>query len=360
MIEDFFDKEKEYVDENLKFFFEEYQKQESDLLFQDFLDQLKEFVNPEKSKAKRIHPILLIAAFRGIINPIYLEDQIDEIRNVSIAVELLHSGHLIHDDLIDDDVERRGNPTFHVQLENAINEVYKSLNVAQKSQRITLYGRDMSILGGSLGYLLGFDVLKSSKFPEQQKLHAITEYTEAMNYLMKGQIIEEYLEYHNITMTLEQYLNIAEFQRARVFEKAVKIGAILAKGNRHYQIKPLSEAMLKIGQAHAIRDDILDVKEDIMGKRKKFVYILAVQNTDEEQSKRLNEIYNKPGKLTKKEVSDVDDIFAETNALIIAEHFSKNLVEQAKSHLKNIYPDLNKQEKEFFNEFSDFIYMRSI
>ncbi len=358
MIEEFFEKEKKAVDKELVTYFEELYKNESDVLFNDFIDQLREFIVPKNAKAKRVHPILLIAAFSGIINPIYLDEQIEEIRRVSIAVELLHSAHLIHDDLIDNDDTRRGNPTFHVQLRNELNEVLKNIQVPKKEELINTYGRDMSILGGSLGYLLGIDVLKKSKFPEQLRLKAINEFTESMNYLMKGQIIEDYMSYHNVTMSLEQYLNIAELQRARVFEKATRIGAIFARGNLHYQIKPLSEAMLRIGQAYAIRDDILDVKEDIIGKKKKFIYILAVQNTDEEQSKLLNSIYHKED-LTKSDVRQVEEIFSETNAMIIAEHFSKNLVEQAKRSLKDIYPDLNKEQKSFFKEFSDFIYMRS-
>jgi len=227
-----------------------------------------------------------------------------------------------------------------------------------KKELENLYGRDLSILGGSLGYLLGLNIIKESKFPDNLTLMAVKEYAEALESLMRGQIIEEYMNYHNITMSLEQYLNIAEMQRASLFDKSSKIGAILAKGNLHYQIKPLSEAMVRIGQAYAIRDDILDLKEDILGKKKKFVYILAVQNTDEEQSRILNEIYHKP-ELTKSDVKEVERIFADTNALIIAEHFSKNLVEQARGYLKDIYPDLNKEQKEFFFEFSDFIYMRS-
>ncbi len=215
----------------------------------------------------------------------------------------------------------------------------------------------MSILGGAQGYLLGLDILKSSKFPEKLKLLAINEYAEAMDYLMKGQLIEEYMNYNNITMTLEQYLNIAECQKARMFEKSTKIGAILAKGNLHYQIKPLSDAMLQIGQAHSIRDDILDLEDDIKGKQRKIIYILAVQNTDEEQSKRLNEIYHK-NKLTKNDLDEVKDIFTKTNALMIAEHLAKNLLEQARNYLRDIYPDLNRKEKVFFNIFSDFVYFR--
>ena len=357
MIAEFFKKEVNAVNIELQKFFDALNKTEKEILFADFNNELSKFINPEKSKAKRLHPILIIAAFSGIINPLYLEEQIDEIRKVSISVELLHSGHLIHDDLIDNDDSRRGNPTFHVQLRNEISNTYKTIDIPDKENLINLYGRDMSVLGGTFGYLLGLNVIRDSKFPEQLKLLAINEYAEAIDNLIRGEIIEEYMYYNNITMSLEQYLNIAELMRASLFEKSAKIGAILARGNLHYQIKPLSEAMLRIGQAFAIRDDIIDVDKDIAGRKKKFIYIVAVQNVNEEQSRILNEIYRKPN-LTKNDIKEVQTIFIETNALVIAEHFSKNLVEQAKALLKEIYPDLNKEQKGFFNEFADFIYMR--
>ena len=357
MMEEFFKTEREAINLKLKTFFNDLNNTEKEVLFADFYKQLRKFIIPKNSKAKRLHSILMIASFSGIINPIYLNEEIDKIREISLAVELLHSGHLIHDDLIDDDDTRRGIPTFHIQLKNEIEKVYKTMDLDKEEELFKMYGRDISILGGTFGYLLGLDVLKSSKFPDKLKLSAINEYTEAIEYLMKGMIIEEYMLYNNITMTLEQYLTIAEMQRARVFEKSTKIGAILARGNFHYQIEPLSEAMLRIGQAHAIRDDILDMKEDIRDKKKKFLYILAVQNTNEEQSKILNEIYRLP-KLTKSNVKEVENIFIETNAMIIAEQFSKGLIQEAKRYLTNIYPDLNKEQKVFFNEFSDYIYLR--
>ncbi|MHA2326004.1 MAG: hypothetical protein ACXACB_11425, partial [Promethearchaeota archaeon] len=97
---------------------------------------------------------------------------------------------------------------------------------------------------------------------------------------------------------------------------------------------------------------------DIKSKnRSKIIYILAFQNTDEDQSKLLNEIYRKDI-LTKNDVNNVKDMFIKTNALLIAEHLAKNLVEQAKNSLKDIYPDLNKVQKNFFNEFSDFVFDR--
>jgi len=355
MIEKFLKAEKEAIDKELIDYFANLNDSEEEILLKDFFAQLQEFIL--NKKAKRLHPILLIAAFVGILNPINLGNQIDQIRKISLAVELLHSGHLIHDDLFDDDVERRSKPTFHVQLKNELNKVYDNLEIPNKNELIQTYGRDMSILGGTQGYLLGLNVIKSSRFSDNLKLLAINEYTTAMDNLMKGQIIEEYMNYHNITMSLEQYLIIAEMQRASLLEKSAKIGAILAKGNSHYQINPLSKAMNLMGQAFAIRDDMIDLVRDIKARKKKIIYIFAVQNTDEEQSKTLNEIYHLD-ELSKSDVKTVEAIFAETNAVIVAEHFSKNLINQAKESLKNIYPDLNKNQKTFFNEFSDYMYMR--
>lgn len=345
--------EKEAINNELKTFYEYLTRKETDVLFRDFITQFRGFIlNP---RAERIHSTLLIQAFKGIINPMYLQDEIHNIRNVSICVEFLHNAHIIHDDLIDDDMERRGDFTLHYQLKNELEKVLNLEKTEEKEQQAKVYGRNIGMLGGTYGYLLGIDIIKKSNFPQKLKLMAIKEYTETVGYVLKGQIIEEYLNSHNITMTIEQYLNTAEMIRARVFEKSVIIGAILAKGNVHYQIKPLSEAMLKIGQAHSITDDIADLTEDIMAKEKnKFPYLLALNNIDEAQSKVLKQIYNK-NTLTENDVIHVKDIFKETNAIQIAKQFSKNLANQAKQYLENIYPDLNKEQKDFFNQFADYI-----
>lgn len=346
--------EKKTVDKVLQRYFQTLQKNEGDEIFTDFLTEFKGFVL--NKNAKRLHPLLLIAAFKGIVNPMYLEEQINDIRRVSLAVELLHNAHLIQDDLIDDDKYRRGDLTFHRLFKKNLSQFYEDQN-KEISQKTTDYGKDISVLGGTYAYILGMDIIKSSEFPEKLKLMAIKEYTEAIDYLLRGQIIEEYITNHNLVMSLEQYLNIEEMMRARVFEKSVKIGAILARGNVHYQIKPLSEVMLRIGQAYAIRDDLLDIEKDIKGKRKKIVYILAIQNTDEEQSNRLKEIFRKD-KITKEDIQNAKQIFKETNAKKIAEQLSKNLISQAKNYLQDIYPDLNKDQKEFFTDFADYVYER--
>ncbi|MHA1508940.1 MAG: polyprenyl synthetase family protein, partial [Promethearchaeota archaeon] len=168
MIEKFLKAEKEAIDKELIDYFTFLNENEEEILLKDFFAQLQKFIL--NKKAKRLHPILLIAAFVGIVNPINLDSQIDQIRKVSLAVEFLHSGHLIHDDLMDDDQERRDKPTFHVQLKHELNKVYNSIEIPSKNELIQNYGRDMSILGGTQGYLLGLNIIKGSRFSEKLKL----------------------------------------------------------------------------------------------------------------------------------------------------------------------------------------------
>jgi geranylgeranyl pyrophosphate synthase len=352
MIEDFLKSERKTINNEIEKYFAQLDQQEGKVLFSDFINEFKKFVINDN--AKRLHPALLIAAFNGIINPRYLQDQRTNIRRVSLSIEFLHTGRLIQDDLIDDDKMRRNSLTFHYQLKEEMKDLLESKEIDLKSQELETYGKNIGLLGGPYSYILGLNIIKNSSFPEKLKLMAIEEYTKATNSLLKGLIIEEYLNSHSIIMSIEQYLDIAELVRASLFQKATEIGAILAKGNLHYQIEPLSKAMRKIGQAYAITDDILDVRNDVKAKNKnKFPYLLALNNIDENQSSILKEIYNKD-KRDQDDIDTVYSIFTETNALRIAKQFAANLIMEGKQALEEIYPDLNKEQKEFFTEFADY------
>lgn len=352
MIEDFLKSERKAINNEIETYFIQLNQKEGTLLFNDFINEFKKFVINDN--AKRLHPELLITAFNGIINPRYLQGQRTNIRRVSLSIELLHTGRLIQDDLIDDDKIRRNSLTFHYQLREGMKDLFESKETDQKNSDLDLYGKNIGLLGGPYSYILGLNIIKDSNFPEKLKLMAIEEYTKATNSLLKGLITEEYLNSHNILMSIEQYLDIAELVRASLFEKAAKIGAILAKGNVHYQIEPLSKAMRKIGQAYAITDDILDVRKDIKAKNKnKFPYILALNKVDENQTSFLKEVYNKETR-DENDIETVYNIFTDTNAIRIAKQFAMNLIAEGKQALEKIYPDLNKDQKEFFNEFADY------
>ncbi len=355
-LEKFFLKEKEKIDEELKNYFKIKLKQESvqNSLLLDFLKKVQDFTLPSNQKGKRLHPIILISAFNGIANLQYSQEKIEDIRTIFLAVEFIHNAKIIHDDLIDNDPIRRDNPSYHMIWNRQLKEIYSKEDFPEKNKLAREFGEVMALLGGSLTFFFGNSIITNSNFPAKLKFKALAEYCNAFNLINEGLIIEEYMYYNKIVMTLEQYLNIAELKTASLVEKSAKIGAILANGNTFYQIKPLSDFMLKLGQAYSIRDDILDLEKDIVHGEKKFPYIITIQNTSEDQQKILNELYGKPH-LNKNEIKEVVNVINETKAIKIAQQFTMNLISQAKESLKKIYPGLNKKAEQFFIELVEYI-----
>lgn len=360
MLEEYLENEKNIVDAELDKFFNETLKAKSiqNTLLADYINKVKDFLLPEINKPKRLHPIILISAFSGIANRQYMGEMLDEIRAVSIAVEFLHNAKIIHDDLIDGDEIRRGAPSYHIMWANFLKEMYDQKGFPEKDESASQFGWIMALLGGSFSNFLGTRTILKSTFDDKLKFYALSEYNTASNYMTQGLIIEAYMKWNKITMSLEQYLNIAELKTARPLEKAAKIGAILARGNDYFQINFLSEFMLKFGQAYSIKDDLLDLEKDIKHGEKKFPYIICIQNTNEKQQKLLNELYGKPD-INKSEIEEIYGVMEENQCLLICQQFAMNLIAQAKSSLNEIYPAFNAEQEEFFNELLEFGFSRS-
>ena len=68
---------------------------------------------------------------------------------------------------------------------------------------------------------------------------------------------------------------------------------------------------------------------------KRIIYILASQNTDEEESKILNEIY-RSDETSPQDIDTVLKIFKETNVIKVAEQLAINLVYEAKNLLQEM------------------------
>ena len=62
------------------------------------------------------------------------------------AVEIYHNWTLVHDDIIDCDDIRRGNPSTHIQLKNDLRNTYQ----LQNDELCQKYGRDLAILAGDI------------------------------------------------------------------------------------------------------------------------------------------------------------------------------------------------------------------
>jgi len=188
-----------------------------------------EFCEPLKyalDGGKRIRPIILLLAAESV-------GKIDE--NVyagACAIELLHTESVIHDDIIDNETQRRHKDPFHIK-----------------------YGYNTSVLTGD--FVLGLILNISSRLDNARVTKDLA--TAAM-LMSEGEVLEGKLE-ESEDVTFEDYVKVMDYKTATAFEMAAKLGAIIGGGNEE-EILGLAEYGKNIGIAYQIKDDLMDWKNE--------------------------------------------------------------------------------------------------
>ncbi|MBN2154561.1 MAG: polyprenyl synthetase family protein [Candidatus Lokiarchaeota archaeon] len=346
------------IDLFLRRFFNKLVNKEDNFLLKDFYGRLRDFVL-STGLAKRIRPLVLIKTFTGIALDNKIEKYLDDIYELSIAVELLHNASIIHDDVVDQDQFRRGKPTFH----RLYAEMFKNFNENHYGD-FKWFGNAIAIHGGDACAFLGQNLIVESKFGATKKFAALWDYTEGMNGIAHGKIIEQYGQMKSLdNITLEDYLTVSEWKTSKQFETSASIGAALAN-SRLSQLKPLKQAMKYIGLAYQIQNDINDsfgnpelksIDTDIKERRRTILLITAYHNAEKTQKKQINRILNSEEQLTKEQVDFIRSIIKSTGSLEFAKLYSKNMIQHAQQELDKIYPGLSENTTEFFQNLLEFI-----
>ena len=195
-----------------------------------------------KAGGKRIRPILMFAsaeAFGG---------NKEDVLPAAIALEMIHTYSLIHDDLpaMDDDDLRRGNPTNHIQFDEAT-----------------------AILAGDGLLTMAFQVIAeaTSLSPEQKvMLSNRLSHASGPSGMIAGQILD--LEAEEKQVNLSELEQIHRLKTGELLIFAVEMGAYLA-GASKTTLKLIKEFGHQIGLIFQIQDDILDVDGDqnLIGKQ---------------------------------------------------------------------------------------------
>jgi len=177
-----------------------------------------------KIPGKRLRPTLALLTASVIDNKLPKSTN-DQLIKFATGLELMHSASLIHDDVIDGDVIRRGQKTLN-----------------------KLYGSKIAVLAGDVMYALAFSRISNSLpkgFDE-----VIVELTEYM-------CAAEVLQAEDKLPTREVYLNIIKGKTALFMSLSCKISAVLAGGTKD-QINSMEEYGLNLGMAYQIMDDCMD------------------------------------------------------------------------------------------------------
>ncbi len=173
---------------------------------------------------KRIRPLILVLSAECIKSQKVEPDAY----LAASAIELLHTESIIHDDIIDEENQRRGKPSFHVK-----------------------YGYNSSIL--TADFVLGVILNISSKLKDPR---IINELSNAATKMTEGEMMEIKLG-KEMDITEDDYIKVLEFKTASLFEASSKIGAITGGGDED-QIHTMTSFGNLLGIAYQIHDDLID------------------------------------------------------------------------------------------------------
>lgn len=184
----------------------------------------------------------------------------DAVMGPALALELLHTCALLHDDVIDRAATRRGRPTVH----HAVADEHRAAGWVGDAHQ---YGEATAILLGDLAFAHADDLFLDADVPAADLLAGFRRFTVLREEVMAGQ----YLDLHAATARLtsrELALTVATLKSGRYsVARPLEIGALLAGADASL-VAALGEVGDPLGRAFQVRDDLLGVfgEEAVTGK----------------------------------------------------------------------------------------------
>lgn len=205
--------------------FRQYEQAFADALQTDnkLLSEVFDYIHSKRGKQLRPILVMLSAAIcRGIT---------DKTLQTAVALEMMHTASLIHDDVVDDSPMRRGSEAVHTQWNNKIAVLVGDYLLAQVIS-ILADVHNTAILGIVAG--MG----KSLASGELLQLHS-------------GQ---------SMWISENQYMKVIEQKTACLFAACSAAGAA-SSGATGRQITALRQFGLQLGMCFQLKDDVLDYSD---------------------------------------------------------------------------------------------------
>ena len=192
------------------------------------LDRIMKYIIKRKGKQLRPMFVFLSAKICGPVN--------ESTYRAAALVELLHTATLVHDDVVDESLERRN---------------FFSINAIWKNKIAVLVG----------DYLLSKGLLLSTSNNDFEHLHIISE---AVKQMSEGELLQ-IEKSRNLNLDEKIYFEIIKNKTASLLSSACAVGAWSSSKDEAIsnKMKVFGE---KVGIAFQIKDDLFDYGTEDIGK----------------------------------------------------------------------------------------------
>ena len=237
---------------------------------------------------KRIRPLLAVLSARAI------GYQGDAHISLATIIEFIHTATLLHDDVVDESVLRRGRDTAN-----------------------QLFGNAASVLVGDFLHTRAFQMMV-----ELGNMRIMQLLSEATNLIAEGEVMQ-LMNCNDPSTTEDNYLQVIYCKTAKLFEAATHCAAILANQPAHIE-QALRDYGKYLGTAFQLIDDVMDyssssetmgknVGDDLSEGKPTLPLIYAMTQGTPEQKKRIEQAITERDGM--EYLNEILDILQQTHAL---------------------------------------------
>lgn len=294
----------------------------------DFLGQALDYVRRRQGKMMRPLLVVLMAKELGKVS-------VNSLRS-AVTLELLHTASLVHDDVVDESGERRG--------QRSVNAVYDN---------------KVAVLVGD--YLLSTSLLQAA---QTNNIDVVKIISRLGGTLSEGEVYQ-LANIRKERISEEAYFHIIYHKTAALFAACAELGAISAGGNADYVARAKRFGEL-VGLCFQIRDDIFDYYEDSkIGKptgndmlegKLTLPVIYAIQHADNERVTQLAARV-KSGEASAAEIAELVDYTKSHGGIEYAERRMRELHNEA---LQLLDAWQNAEVRESLRGYIDFVVDRDL
>lgn len=271
-----------------------------------------------EGSGKRVRPVLVL-----IVNEVFSGNEAHAME-IAVALEILHNFTLVHDDIMDEDHQRRGRPTVH-----------------------TKWDVGTGVLSGDGLLALAYQVLTEVDTPEIIRIVQL--FTQGIIDICEGQAFDKEFESRK-NVTLDEYLMMIERKTARLLAMSCQMGGLISQ-IPETTLDSLNQFGLLLGRAFQIQDDLLELTStmevmgkslgsDLFAKKKTYPLLKALEIADQETAQRIISLVEQNTR-SDNDFKQIKTLIAQTGVIGETEQTIHRTIEEALDILNQLDADLS-------------------